>query len=148
MKKKTLIAIVGGVAAGTIALVGGSFVFNNRSLENSMSLMYGVPDYYYINNRFEKYEGIIKGSSVKALLNEVITNNYDNDTEIYIYVKCCGVDCGTSVEKIKESKEKIKNAKGYNVEFKYNNNCICEIIISEYNEQNTNNTIVNELIGE
>lgn len=126
MNKKKIIAIIGGVYAGVIGVMGLQLSAMNNPCE------YGVPypdDLYTIriqahNSKFEQYGGIQTSSAVIDLIHEIISNNAieEKNGENHI-VKYTGPTIN-----------EIKNSKNYSVSIVYGNNGYAyKVIVTEKN---------------
>lgn len=81
------------------------------------------------NNKFIKYEGIQRGSTVKALINEIIVSNLQDSNSVRV-----SGDIQTGNDDTDLSTQDIESSSTYNVEIKYDSDgYVNEIVITEQN---------------
>ena len=138
MENASKALLIAGAILIVILLIGvGMMVFRgaNDSITGAMDTM-NSQEIKAFNSQFASYEGKMKGTSVKALLQSVIASNAGNTynrTVKVTEVACASKSDGTTISK---SAASLKSTKTYKVSFKYdeatnstNKGCINEVVI-------------------
>ena len=145
MENASKALLIAGAILIVILLIGvGMMVFRgaNDSITGAMDTM-NSQEIKAFNSQFASYEGKMKGTSVKALLQSVIASNagntYNRTVKVTVSasggneVACASKSDGTTISK---SAASLKSTKTYKVSFKYdeatnstNKGCINEVVI-------------------
>lgn len=121
--------IAGAILLAILLISLGIMIFNVAQDTVSNSGM-SQAEISAFNTKFTKYEGTIKGSVVRSMIQEVIASNSDDNNisaDRLISIEIAGKD----VDPISSSS--IKNTKSYDVSVtEYTKGCVSKISITEH----------------
>lgn len=107
------------------AIMANNFVDSMEESQNEMSSL----EKSTFNNKFIKYEGIQRGTTVKVLINEIIASNLQDSNSVRV-----SGDIQTGNDDTDLSTQDIDSSSTYNVEIKYDlDGYVNEIVITEQN---------------
>ena len=107
------------------AIMANNFVDAMEESQNEMSSL----EKSTFNNKFIKYEGIQRGTTVKVLINEIIASNLQDSNSVRV-----SGDIQTGNDDTDLSTQDIDSSSTYNVEIKYDlDGYVNEIVITEQN---------------
>ncbi len=121
--------IAGAILLAILLISLGIMIFNVAQDTVSNSGM-SQAEISAFNTKFTKYEGTIKGSVVRSMIQEVIASNSDENNESAGRLIAIEID-GKNVDPISSSS--IKNTKSYDVSVsEYQKGCASKITIKEH----------------
>lgn len=142
--------IAGAILISIVLIAVGVMVVNgaNGAINQAINNM-SDSEKQMFNSRFTSYEGNQKGSSVKALLNSIVTSNADEEAPVLVSVECSakGVNPALNVSlkkgesdsnaiqtasnSISTCRSQLTNSGNYVVTFEYTGGVISKIIIKD-----------------
>ena len=118
MENASKALIIAGAILLAILLISLGIMIFNQAQDTVTNSGMSEADVTTFNNKFLKYEGNIKGTMVKAMIQEVLATNSDSGNKDGVTVKVNGSATTNDSGKV-ISTENIKNNNTYNVELEY-----------------------------
>ena len=131
MENASKALIIAGAILLSILLISlGIIIFNQAKDVVSGSGMTQA-EVQSFNSKFTQYEGNIKGSAVRSMVQEVMSNNNSEEASDETYVKITGIVTLDGAADATPTYGSLKNTKTYNVEAKYTKGRVNELVVKE-----------------
>ena len=121
MENASKALIIAGAILLSILLISLGIMIFSQAQDTVTNSGMSEADITAFNNKFLKYEGNIKGTVVKSMIQEVLASNSDSGSKDNVKVKINGLDTttGTGSSQKTISTNAIKNNNTYTVEMEY-----------------------------